>query len=174
MARTLIVACAVAVGLWLLAGTASAPPAGAQAGSAVSSYDIELTLQPSGALRIHEDVVYTLGAGEEHGFRRFIPLRVRYDDSHDRVYRIDDVSVTAEPVDGRVVSGDAGGVDDLATAESNGQFVIRIGSSSSASAARPRPSTGRGATRWTTPCTTRWRPPTSRTSAWWRSSPGTP
>jgi uncharacterized membrane protein YgcG len=126
-ARALIVLVASVLGLWLLAG-ATAAPAGAQGGSGVSSYDIELTLEPSGALRVHEDVVYTLGPAEEHGFRRFVPLRVRYDDRHDRLYRIDDVTVSAEPVDGQVRSGPTGGVDDLATAESNDQFVIRIGS----------------------------------------------
>lgn len=113
-------------------GLASPAPAGAQEGNAttgeVRSYAVDLTLEGSGALRVHEEVEYRLGPGEEHGFRRFVPIEVDYDDERRRVYRIDGVSVRAEPVDGRVTSGAEDGVDDLATNVDDGQFVIRIGS----------------------------------------------
>lgn len=113
------------------AGAPFTSSAGAQAVTStgvVQAYAIDLELQESGVLHVHEEATYRLGVGEVHGFRRFIPIKVDYDDEHRRAYRISDVSVRVEPVDGRVTSGSADGVDDLATATSNDQFVIRIGS----------------------------------------------
>ena len=86
-----------------------------------------MVLEPSGRLRVHEDFVYTMGSDEQHGFRRFIPYVVDYDDQFTRRYEIEDIAVSASPVNGRVVAGDPSGVDDLVVADDYPNRVIRIG-----------------------------------------------
>ncbi|MEZ5262449.1 MAG: DUF2207 domain-containing protein [Acidimicrobiales bacterium] len=105
------------------------PPAGArQAPGTISELRMTLALEPSGALRVREEFLYTLAPDEAHGFRRIVPVKVPYDDEHLRVYEIEVLGVSATADGGRVESGDPDGVDDLATAITNDQLVIRIGS----------------------------------------------
>jgi len=68
------------------------------------------------------------GIDELHGFRRFIPLVVDYDDQYRRTYRITDVRATATPDGGRVTSGDPAGVSAVVLNENNDNLVVRIGS----------------------------------------------
>ncbi|MCC6436155.1 MAG: DUF2207 domain-containing protein [Acidimicrobiales bacterium] len=116
----------------LLALVVLAIPGGAasarQSGGAIGAYRAELTVTAAGELRVFEEIEYTLAPGESHGLRRFVPLKVDYDDRYRRVYAIDDVQVSAEPAGGTVLAGPASGVDDLATNVDNDQLVIRIGS----------------------------------------------
>ena len=63
-----------------------------------------VTTSAPGAMRVHEEFVYTLGADEQHGFRRYIPYRVPYDDARYRVYRFSDIRVEASDVAGNVGS----------------------------------------------------------------------
>lgn len=71
-------------------------PADAQAaGERIDSYEVSMTVQPDGALRIVETIAYDFGTAPRHGIFRDIPHRVRYDDKHDRLYPIESVRVTA-------------------------------------------------------------------------------
>jgi len=81
-------------------------------------FDVDITIEPSGALLITETIQQQFGSTPRHGIFRHIPNRLRHDDEYDRVYPIELVSVTASP---------AGTPDDVETSEENGNFVIRIG-----------------------------------------------
>lgn len=126
MVWVLAVLVAGGAGLFTDAGAASY-----RASGSIDAYDIELTLEPSGALRVREEILYRQGPDELHGFRRFVPIVVDYDDAHSRLYRISDVSASAEPAQGgTVTSGDPDAVSEVATAVDNDHTVIRIGSAS--------------------------------------------
>ena len=99
-----------------------------RSGGEVLDYSVELNLDTSGSLRVHEDIGYKQGFDEVHGFRRFIPVLVNYDGTYQRAYDISDVSVTATPDGGRVTAGDPNGVSTVVVGDSNDNFVIRIGS----------------------------------------------
>lgn len=80
-------------------------------------FDVRIVIEPSGDLMITETIEQEFGSTERHGIFRFIPNRLRYDASFDRVYPIELVSVSA--------SGDT--PDDVETKDENGFFSIRIG-----------------------------------------------
>lgn len=67
----------------------------AQAGERILSYDVRIEIEADGALLIDEQIAYDFGAEQRHGILRDIPVRLRYDDTHDRVYRLEVLSVTA-------------------------------------------------------------------------------
>ena len=96
-----------------LGGTAHA-----QAFEQIHSYDVNLVIQPDGALRVTETIDYDFGSTEHHGIFRTIPTRFTYDDTNDRIMPISDVSVTATP---------AGTPTDVKVSTSNGETEIRIG-----------------------------------------------
>lgn len=126
----------VAVGVL---GVLGATPAGARrSGGEILDYRVELGLDTSGALRVHEDIRYEQGPDEIHGFRRFIPVLVDYDDTYRRAYDITDVSVSATPDGGRVTAGDPDRVNTVVVGDSNDNFVIRIGSADTEIAGRWR------------------------------------
>jgi uncharacterized membrane protein YgcG len=81
------------------------------------SFDVSITIEPSGDLLITEKIVQQFGSTPRHGIFRYIPNRLRYDNRFDRVYPIDLVRVTTSP----------GTPDDVETKDENGNFVIRIG-----------------------------------------------
>jgi hypothetical protein len=70
-------------------------PARAQTGERIRSYRVAIAIDRSGVLDIAETIDYVFGAGEHHGIYRDIPERLGYDDTDDRVYPIDVVSVDA-------------------------------------------------------------------------------
>jgi Predicted membrane protein (DUF2207) len=75
-----------------------AAPGAAWAADAESihSYQTTVDVGRDGRLRITETIEYDFGANSRHGIIRRIPARFRYDDTHDRIYPIDDVTVTMD------------------------------------------------------------------------------
>jgi uncharacterized protein (TIGR04222 family) len=111
----------VLVSLVLLGGLALAP-AGAATGQGYVSestpgYDVDITIEPSGAILVTETIVQDFGSTERHGIYRDVPERLRYDEMYDRVYPIEVRSVRTSP----------GTPDDLRTEHVDGFFRIRIG-----------------------------------------------
>jgi uncharacterized membrane protein YgcG len=85
--------------LWAL--SLSIQPAHAAEGWVINSFHSDIAIASSSALTITEDINVDFGAQQKHGIFRTIPLRYRYDDSHDRYYNLQVVSVTdgARPLD---------------------------------------------------------------------------
>jgi uncharacterized membrane protein YgcG len=96
--RALAVACLAAgvVALGAAPGRAAAP---ARAGGfeKIDRYDVDLTIESSGDLLVHETIVYDFGSIPKHGIFRDIPVRFDYPkkEDTDRVYEIEDVSIKA-------------------------------------------------------------------------------
>jgi uncharacterized membrane protein YgcG len=80
-------------------------------------YDVDITIEESGSIVVTETIVQDFGSTERHGIIREIPGRLRYDETYDRVYPIDVVSVETSP----------GAPDDVALERSGGYLAIRIG-----------------------------------------------
>ena len=80
-------------------------------------YDVDITIEPSGSILVEETIVQEFGSTPRHGIYRDIPERLRYDESYDRVYPIDVVSVTGSP----------GTPTDLQTEHVGGFLRLRIG-----------------------------------------------
>ena len=88
-----LVVAAILVGLPVVA----AMPAHAQsAGEQIRAYRVVITIQRDGTLRIQESITYDFGTVPHHGLLRDLVERERYDSKHDRRYRIDVESVTAD------------------------------------------------------------------------------
>jgi uncharacterized membrane protein YgcG len=81
------------------------------------SYDVQIVIEPSGSILVTETIEQDFGSTERHGIFRNIPERLRYDDTYDRVYPIDLVSVETS----------SGTPDDVQTGHDGGDFTIRIG-----------------------------------------------
>jgi hypothetical protein len=79
----------------VLAGGASRATAGTS--ESIKRYDVDITIEPTGALLIRETIDYDFGSTPHHGIFRDIPARVDYPPkpNHDRVYPIDVISVRA-------------------------------------------------------------------------------
>ncbi len=60
----------------------------------ITAYDVDITIQRDGTLLILETIDYFLSS-ERHGILRDIPVRQQYDDTNDRVYALEVVSVAA-------------------------------------------------------------------------------
>jgi hypothetical protein len=82
----------------------------------ITAYDIDITIEASGALLVTESIAYYF-AEPRHGILRDIPVRLRYDGTFDRVYPLEVVSVDAT----------GGASDDYTVEESGGMKRIRIG-----------------------------------------------
>ncbi|HEY5989176.1 MAG TPA: DUF2207 domain-containing protein [Streptosporangiaceae bacterium] len=99
--------------------TILAAPSGASAQTGterITSYDTGIAIQRDGSILVTERIVYNFGSNQRHGIIREIPVRLRYNGSYDRIYRVDVRSVH---------SPDA---PDQYTVENNGSYVsIRIG-----------------------------------------------
>jgi uncharacterized protein (TIGR04222 family) len=61
----------------------------------IKRYDVQIEVQPSGSMLVTETIDYDFGSVAKHGIFRDIPERLYYDDTYDRIYRIDVVSVRA-------------------------------------------------------------------------------
>jgi uncharacterized protein (TIGR04222 family) len=61
----------------------------------IKRYDVQIHIQPSGSMLVTETIDYDFGSVARHGIFRDIPERLHYDDTYDRIYRIDVVSVKA-------------------------------------------------------------------------------
>jgi hypothetical protein len=106
---------AVAVVGWLL--LVAAAPASADVGETIVSYDVTLTVQDDGTLRVSEAIAYDFGSNERHGIFRTIPTRVPFDKDNDRVYDVGDVRVTSP----------SGAPTDVDRSSSGGTTTLRIG-----------------------------------------------
>ncbi|MEO8744340.1 MAG: DUF2207 domain-containing protein [Candidatus Dormibacter sp.] len=77
--------------IWAL--TLAAVPAQADEGWVISSFHSDITVAADSQVTIQEDIRVDFGSLQKHGIFRTIPLRYRYDDSHDRFYVFNLVSV---------------------------------------------------------------------------------
>jgi uncharacterized membrane protein YgcG len=110
------VACAIAAAALAMI---LAAPAGASAQSGaerVISYDARISIQRDGSILVTEQITYDFGSDQRHGLFRVIPVRVRYNDSSDRIYWVSVRSVYSDTARSEY------------TVDSNGSAVgIRIG-----------------------------------------------
>ena len=107
-----------AIAAVVLATILAAPRgASAQTGAErITSYDTGIVIQRDGSILVTERIVYTFGSNQRHGIIREIPVRLRYNGSYDRIYRVDVRSVHSPDAPGQY------------TVENNGSYVsIRIG-----------------------------------------------
>lgn len=92
--RVLLHVGAAAAALVVAAFTAM-PAAAAQAPTAsVVADNLIMSVQKDGSAKVTETINYDYGAGSP-GFTRTFPTKVRYSDTQDRLYRVEDVSVTS-------------------------------------------------------------------------------
>jgi predicted membrane protein DUF2207 len=70
-------------------------PALAQSFETIHAYDVDIQIRTDGSLLVAETIDYDFGSALHHGIYRDIPTRLRYDDTNDRVYPLDVVSVSA-------------------------------------------------------------------------------
>jgi hypothetical protein len=67
----------------------------AQAGERITAYNVEIRIEPGGSLRITEDIAYDFGNTDRHGIFRDIPTTLRFSDTQNRIYHLQDVDVSA-------------------------------------------------------------------------------
>ncbi len=85
------------------------PPAGAAPGEVITSYDVVMTVRADGRMHVREQITYDFGSWRRHGILRVIPTKAHYDDTYDRIYKLDNVKVsspTGAPDDVEVEKGD--------------------------------------------------------------------
>ena len=104
-----LLAAAFAIGL-------TGPAVHADEGWVITSFHSDITVAPNSSLTITEDIRVDFGSLQKHGIFRTIPLRYRYDESHDRYYSLDVMSVT----DGSRPLTHSDSID-------NDNYVIKIG-----------------------------------------------
>ncbi|MEX1022354.1 MAG: DUF2207 domain-containing protein, partial [Dehalococcoidia bacterium] len=87
----------IVLGGLLAAGLLVASTAGAQAqaGERIHRYGVAINIARDGAIEVLETIEYDFGADEAHEVVRDIRTRAHYDDTHDRVYRLSVLQVTA-------------------------------------------------------------------------------
>jgi uncharacterized protein (TIGR04222 family) len=81
----------------------------------IRSYAVDVHIEPSGTVRVHETIDYDFGVVPKHGIFRDVPVRFDYPPkaNHDRVYPLDVVSVRASegtPAQYTLESGDSNGI----------------------------------------------------------------
>ena len=107
--------------LVLLLGLALVPVRAATAQDLVFEstprYDVDITIEATGSIVVTETIDQDFGSTERHGIYRDVPERLRFDETRDRVYPIDVLSVTAS----------AGTPADVQTEHVGGFLRIRIG-----------------------------------------------
>lgn len=80
-------------------------------------YAVDIVIEPSGSIVVTEMIEQDFGSTARHGIYRDVPDRLAYDETDDRVYPIDVLSVRTSP----------GTPDDLHTEQVDGFLRIRIG-----------------------------------------------
>jgi hypothetical protein len=103
----------------------SGPAVHADEGWVVTSFHSDITIAPNSSLTIKEDIRVDFGSLQKHGIFRTIPLRYRYDDSHDRYYALEVMSVT-----------DGSSALTYSDSIENDNYVIKIGDPNHVSAWR--------------------------------------
>jgi hypothetical protein len=92
------------------------PEASAQLGpEQIRNYDVDVTIEPTGIVRVHETIDYNFGVVPKHGIFRDVPVRFDYEPkaNHDRVYPLEVESVQASegtPAQYTLESGDIDGI----------------------------------------------------------------
>lgn len=80
-----------------------AAPAWADSPESIRSYRTAVVVRADGSIQVSESIAYDFGTNERHGIVRDIPTTFHYDDLHNRVYPVDQITVTrdgrSEPVD---------------------------------------------------------------------------
>jgi uncharacterized protein (TIGR04222 family) len=97
--------------------TLRAGPAAAQTGESIRRYQSQITIEPTGDLRVVEQIAYDFGSSSRHGITREIPTRFHHDSRYDRVEPVSAVAVTASP----------GTPTQTKISTQSGNTVIRIG-----------------------------------------------
>jgi hypothetical protein len=93
-------------------------PAAAQgSGERVASFHLDAMIRSDGSLEVTEEISYDFGANQRHGIERELDTRERYDDEHDRVYALTDVTVYSA----------SGAPDAVQLISNTGSTTIRIG-----------------------------------------------
>jgi len=83
---------AAAAATWAL--TLSAPPVTADEGWVIDSFHSTIVIDQYGTISVTENIQVDFGTLSKHGIFRTIPIRYRYDETHDRYYILDVKSVT--------------------------------------------------------------------------------
>lgn len=94
-----------------------ASPSWAQTAEVIHDYAVEIWILPDGDLGITETIDYDFATELHHGIFRTIPTRFFHDDVNDRIYPIEDVSVTAT----------GGAPTDTEVSQEGSATVIRVG-----------------------------------------------
>ncbi len=104
MCQSAVRGCAPCAGVLLLIAVVlitgallAVAPASAQSGERILDYRVNLEIRDDGNLGVTEVIAYDFGSNERRGIFREIPTRFPYDDEHERVYPIEDITVTATP-----------------------------------------------------------------------------
>jgi len=112
--RVARVGTALVAALWAIGLSGAAVHA--DEGWVITSFHSEIVIGADSALLVQEDIQVDFGSLRKHGIFRTIPLRYRYDDSHDRYYALEVRSVT----DGTKPLTHSDSID-------NDSYVIKIG-----------------------------------------------
>src|SRR5260370_4690252 len=88
------------------AAVLSGPVAHGDESWVITSFQSDINVAPDSTRTVKEDIGVDFGALQKHGIFRTIPLRYRFDDSHDRYYNLGVTSVTdgSRPVEFAVTS----------------------------------------------------------------------
>src|SRR6266576_4971551 len=88
---------AARLGIALLAASWAIGSTGSTAVAAeswvITAFHSDITIASSSTLTVTEDIYVDFGSLQKHGIFRTIPLLYRYDDSHDRAYKLEVLSV---------------------------------------------------------------------------------
>jgi len=89
---------------WALLGATPAAGATAQAagaaaaqasGEQVASFHVDAMIRADGSLEVAEEISYDFGTNQRHGIERELDTRERYDDDHDRVYELSEITAVS-------------------------------------------------------------------------------
>src|SRR5216684_2989536 len=97
----------------------SSAAAQADEGWVITSFQSDINISSDSTLTVKEDIRVDFGTLQKHGIFRTIPLRYRFDDSHDRYYDLRVVSVT-----------DGSRAVDFSVTSASDNEVIKIGNPS--------------------------------------------
>lgn len=88
---------ALLVAAWIIVtGALVATPAQAEPDrERIVSYDVGITIRPDGTVGVRETIEYDFGGNARHGIFRDIPTRVRADGNRDRIYQVEQVTVSS-------------------------------------------------------------------------------
>ncbi len=110
--RVALVGVIAALVLWPVGASGTTEQFGAEQ---IHNYVVDVRVEPSGTVRVHETIDYDFGVVPKHGVFRDIPVRFNYEPkaNHDRVYPLDVVSVQASegtPAQYTLEGGDVDGI----------------------------------------------------------------